>query len=100
MRLGFAPSGVQIPEPPQVTAPSPQLRGGASAVRTAKGCSWPHPSPHSARPIRSLASFIWSVATFVYRAVVVTLVWPSTSWTTRICTPYSISKVAAVWRAS
>jgi len=31
--------------------------------------------------MRSLASFIWSVATWVYRSVVVTLVWPRTCLT-------------------
>src|SRR4051794_3545692 len=56
--------------------------------------------PHNADPILWLASLACGDATWTYFSVVVTRVWPRISCTTRICTPCSMSRVPAVWRAS
>jgi hypothetical protein len=51
------------PEPPQLTGPLPFSGEGAAFVVRASSCSWAHAQPQSAWSMRSLASFIWSVAT-------------------------------------
>ena len=57
--------------------------------------------PHSALPIRSAASRPRAGMTWLYVSVVVRIcAWPSTSMTTRGCTPSDSSSVAAVCRPS
>ena len=70
MRLGGNhPPGFKSPILRSSQARAPNLGGRALTHWTAQGCnsgcSCAHTWPHSASLIRSLASFIWSVATWV-----------------------------------
>src|SRR6185437_9506536 len=75
MRLGVTTLRGSNPRSSAARRPSPRTgRDRASLTRQPKVAVMLIPGPHSASLIRSPASFTWSVATWVQRSVVVTLV--------------------------
>jgi len=87
-----------------VTRPFSDLESGFCRSWCQRGGHWSRHGaggPHSALPIRSAASRPRAGMTWLYVSVVVRIcAWPSTSMTTRGCTPSDSSSLAAVCRPS